>query len=222
MGLSIVLDPKNEHPKMWDGALHAAEEMLDDYIDTETQNEVASGIAALPLALAQHLAIMTKECAKMPSRTMVGSMFPNEIRYRNNNFGDVKSIGNEPPGEKITGTLITLNAKLASQIVREKLGIDLDALVREGVRHGLVKLNVGNKGVGWRSTSMTKFIVAEDGSTSRSRGIEIIIPSAWEPVETETKPEIVSGNALDDAGYDVDFDAVEQNNDDYDNDEPPF
>ena len=63
--------------------------------------------------------------------------------------------------------------------MREKPGID---------RHGLVKRNAGNNDQDWRSPSMTKFLVAEDGSTSRSRGIEIIVPDAWEPPDAGAAP----------------------------------
>lgn len=187
VALRWVLDPHEADNDMWAAALNAADELLDDYIDNETSSETASNIAALPLALAQHLAVATEGGAKLPSRVMVGSMWPHEVRYRARRFGDVQSIGNDGPGDAIKGTVIALNAKLAGPVIREKLGVDLDALVREAVRHGLVKLNVGNGG-GWRSTSMTRFIVAEDGSTSRSRGIELIVPDAWEPPESDMEP----------------------------------
>jgi hypothetical protein len=187
IALRMVLDPHGVEENAWASALNAANELLDDYIDNETASETNSSIASLPLALAQHLAVATGTTAKLPSRVLAGSMWPRQTRYKAKRFGDVESISSEGPGEEIKGTVISLNAKLAGPLIREKLGIDLDALVREAVRHGLVKLNVGNNG-GWRSTSMTRFIIAEDGSTARSRGIEMIIPDAWEPPETDTAP----------------------------------
>lgn len=219
--LSTVLDPRENEPQIFYGAMIAADELLDDYIDNETVSETAANIGALPLALAQHLAVATEFGAKMPTKTMVGSMWPNELRYRAARFGDVKSISSDGPGEEIKGTVITLNAKLAGTLIRDKLCVDIDALVREAVRHGLVKLNAGNNG-GWRSTSMTRFIIDESGSTSRSRGIEIMIPEGWEPPETETKPKIVIDNSFDDPDYEVDLYAARPDDDHYDNNEPPF
>ncbi len=188
VALRLVLDPHQKHDVLIAEALDASDELLDEYVDAETASETANGIASLPVALAQHLAVATETGAKMPTRAMVGTMWPNEIRYRSARFGDVQSIANEPPGEAITGTVIVLEQKSASTIVREKLGVDLDMLVAEGIKHGLVKLRGRSDRAGYRKTSMSKFIVSEAGDTVTKSAIEIMVPKDWEPPETDTTP----------------------------------
>jgi hypothetical protein len=189
MALRLVLDPHQKHDALIAEALNASDELLDDYVDAETASETANGIASLPVALAQHLAVpIGGGGAKMPTRPMVGTMWPNETRYRSDRFGSVQSIANEPPGEAVKGTIIVLEQKAASTVVREKLGVDLDMLVAEGIKHGLVKLRGRSDRAGYRKTSMSKFIVSEAGNTVTKSAIEIMVPDNWEPPEADTAP----------------------------------
>ena len=191
IALFMVLDPDFEQEDLLQQALKASDELLDEFKDAETTSNAGNAIASLPVALAQHLAVLndsqsgTASGAKMPTREMIGSMWPNETRYRKPRFGDISGIANEADGEKIKGTVIVLDPQLCSDIVKRKLGIDLDMLVTEAIKHGLMKLRPRTDRDGYRKTSMSKFIISENGNTRTKSAIEIIVPDEWEAPEIQ-------------------------------------
>lgn len=188
--LQQVLDPSPEHDSLFESALDAAHELIDDFIQQENSSDLLGALLSIPGTLAPFFATETEDGlgkrSTIPSR-MIGSAFHGSIRYQQKSVksirGDaVPSITDKVTDTEIRGTVITLLKEVAGPVVQEKLGVDLAALVDEAIRMGWAKLRPSDKG-GYRKSVMCKFIISENGRTRTQTGYEFIIPDDFEAPE---------------------------------------